>query len=92
MEDPLQRFHEYALNHAEVAQRQAALVELPLLHPQLEDVADDVGDLLLVLRAPGPDDALAAVGQHQDRRLARLGSRAGIGEPSQVDRLFVAPG
>jgi len=55
------------------------------LQAGVEDVVDRLLNVLLALWPARPDTALAAIRQHQDRRLARLRPRAGIREICRID-------
>ena len=73
---PEQLADERLADQLEVAQRQVAFVELAVGDPLLDDPRDHAPDRGLVARRERADGRLDAIGEHDQRRLARLRLRA----------------
>lgn len=80
------------LDRAQLAQRQAALVELAGLQPPLGQIADEALNTAWRRIDKRPARAFHGIGEHQHRRLLGLRLGAGVSEEVFVDLAAVGIG
>src|SRR5437867_11675347 len=90
--DAAQRRLERLPDRPQVAQRQVALVQLPLAHARGDHAVDQRVDSLERAVFAGADDGFHGIGQHYDRRFPRLRARARVTEPFRVCRRVLGAG
>ena len=67
---PTQDVDKYICDDAQVSQGELGFIQLALFLRYLDRGADDLPDRLLISRAFGASASLAAIGQHEQGRLA----------------------
>src|SRR5260221_6705777 len=80
VEDRGEHWNERLAHPRQLEEREAAIVELPLLDPLLDDARDQPADAARRRFGECPGGAPDAVGQHQDRGLLPPRARAGVAE------------